>query len=738
MTRISFFRSVRSTRTWACIAAIGVSFGIFTGAPPASAASTCPKTETNAVLFHGGTVLTMDDESKDTTDPYSALIMEDDKILAIGSDADFKDCKVKETVNLNGRTLMPGFIEPHMHLPLMIVFSAVADLSPCLPEPYYYRLYNDDNGKSLCDYKKKGAIVTGLKWTKERLDDWIAKNPKSKWVLGNGIDPSRFGNSDTEIQEALDFRNAPGKAIDTMLPEGGQRPPAFLLDQSGHLAYVNQQAFIDAKICNELPCGYKNLREGVALPQDATPPLGTWEMDKDGVFTGLLKEEGAYTPFVSAFGKDTIFEKIEQFPADIKNLKIIPEIIQTIAKSGVTTVINGGGFSVGEVKFIKNLADLGIAGKALGIPGLRYRTLMSGTITDASATDKTPFEIVTKLKNEGIADPKDTWKGKGLFAANGIKFWADGSTQGCTAFVRGEYAGFQTDDVKPGQTVCQGHEGAKSSNYKLSPVPSDPFNFTGEGSIFEALAPFWKDEWMLQVHTNGDGAMLNTLTAFDNLSAKVNGDYDKSVILIHATVGGEHNSANPVALQMAKALNGGLDLSVTHLAGHVTYWGAAMQNSLDGKGQVTNGTIADDNQGRVALLDAAALEQLKSIPVSFHSDAPVSPVNPLWYVQQMVDRKTWVYPTLNQASNFEMPAGPEGAQNVTPYEGLKAITTVPALQNGLSNHIGKLRKGMVADMVILSGNPIKEAGKPWGIAEITVHCSYVNGSIAHEGENCRP
>jgi|GEM_PF-1463922 len=705
-----------------------------------TAKAACAPGASDSTLFYGGTILTMANERKDTTDPYSALLMADGKVIALGTRDDFQDCTVKESVNLEGKTMMPGFIDPHLHLPLMIFFSAMADLSPCLPEPYYYRLYDDDHGTTLCDYTSNTAPVTGLVWTNNRLKDWIKENPGSDWVLGNGIDPSRFGNSKEEIQSTLAFRNAPGNQINAWLVEDGEKAdklkPTFLLDQSGHLAYVNQEAFIEAGICDNTPCGEHNLNPGFSLPQSATPPLGTWVMDESGNFTGLLKEEGAFKPFMDKIASSKKIEALENFASDAKSLETVASILKKIAASGVTTVINGGGFSVGEVKMIKTIAELGPIARTVGLPGLRYRTLMSGTITDKDRPDAKPFEIVAKLREDGIANSEITWEGDGMFGANGIKFWADGSTQGCTAFVRGKYAGHPQNVMGMTQTICEGHYGYESSNYTLSSDANDPYNFTGEGSIYEAMQPFWNDSWMLQVHTNGDGAMLNTLTAFNNLAKQTGDNYDKSLILIHATVGGEHDSANPVANQMAEAIAAGLDLSVSHLAGHIAYWGASMQNSLDGKGQAMDGTIANDDDGRMALQDAARLEQLKDIPVSFHSDAPVSPVNPLWYVQQMVDRKTWVYPTLDTASNYVMPVGPEGAQNVDVYTGLKAVTVVPAMQNRLDDHIGTLKGGMTADLVVLSGNPLELADIPFGIANIAVECSFVGGKVAHKGLGC--
>ena len=47
-----------------------------------------------------------------------------------------------------------------------------------------------------------------------------------------------------------------------------------------------------------------------------------------------------------------------------------------------------------------------------------------------------------------------------------------------------------------------------------------------------------------------------------------------------------------------------------------------------------------DEQGRAARIDATQRELELKVPFSLHSDMPVTPVNPLWYVEQAVTRYT--------------------------------------------------------------------------------------------------
>jgi predicted amidohydrolase YtcJ len=65
------------------------------------------------VIFHNGTVLTMED-----VQPKSqAVALQGESILAVGSDADILTLSGQETrvIDLQGRTLVPGFIDSHAH-----------------------------------------------------------------------------------------------------------------------------------------------------------------------------------------------------------------------------------------------------------------------------------------------------------------------------------------------------------------------------------------------------------------------------------------------------------------------------------------------------------------------------------------------------------------------------------------------------------------------------------------------
>jgi len=82
--------------------------------PTTAPLPTTPAEQTADVIFHGGNILTMDDDLS----VAQALAIKGDKILAVGNDQDVMALKGERTelIALEGRTLMPGFVDAHTHL----------------------------------------------------------------------------------------------------------------------------------------------------------------------------------------------------------------------------------------------------------------------------------------------------------------------------------------------------------------------------------------------------------------------------------------------------------------------------------------------------------------------------------------------------------------------------------------------------------------------------------------------
>lgn len=83
-------------------------------------------------LYYNGTIVTMAYENAEEEVYPEALLSDGHQILAVGSYAELRALADDvEEVDLQGHTLMPGFIDGHSHLPMAAQFIAWADLSSC-------------------------------------------------------------------------------------------------------------------------------------------------------------------------------------------------------------------------------------------------------------------------------------------------------------------------------------------------------------------------------------------------------------------------------------------------------------------------------------------------------------------------------------------------------------------------------------------------------------------------------
>ncbi|MEC4090539.1 amidohydrolase [Pseudoalteromonas rubra] len=674
----------------------------------------------DSYIIHNGKIVTMAYESA-TQEPYPDAIWIQDGIIKALGDLNTLEQQAGQGVrklDLAGKTLMPGFIEPHTHLAFVIGLSVMTDLSPCLPEPYKTTYYKDDNDNFQCP--------TSLQETYDTLNDSkkrISGEPQPKlpvWVWGNGIDPSRLGNSDKNIEEIRQFINNPAIELNKNVNNAGaeqpinsfepeQQSPIMLLDQSGHVAYVNLRAFVAAGLCHSVTeCSKEKNTISVNdfCPEDTgrfcynAQKTGGFEVYNtpdnnrlNGTFTGRVLESPNFVPFLQAISLSIGAEPGSPFVylSEDEGMTIAPGFIHRIAQTGVTTLVNAGAFQSSEALFFKKLAK-----KNQDTPNMRYRTLVATDIADSTGEDRSPFEVANSLYT-------GTWDNKtdGLYGAYGVKIWADGSTQGCSAYLKDDYA-------KNG--ICDGEAGDSGKNYEYD-------------SFVEELKNYWGENWLIQVHANGDAAIEQALTAFKELQTaqcqRESGNNTFPITLHHATVGGNpaanesavdlvvqaRNEAIPCINSHDAELKQHLNITVSHTPAHVAYWGGAFQSILDGKGHEGE----SDSTGRATMLDPAKFEHSYDVPFSLHSDMPVSPVNPLWYVEQMVNRDTWFYPRLATAQKEPMPYNPvAGQQNIDVYQALRGVTIVPAQQNLLDEKIGTLEVNKVADLVILDRNPLAE------------------------------
>ena len=170
------------------------------------------------IIFTGGPILTMEDAAPTA----EAVAVRNGVIVAVGS-LDAARAAVgrsARTVNLDGRTLLPGFFDPHGHVSMVGLQARYANL---LPAP-------DGQGDDIPALQR---ITRGWMNAHEQLVR------DTQLVIG-------FGYDDSQLKER---RHPTGKELDAI----SDSVPILFLHQSGHLGSANSAALAAAGVTASTP-----------------------------------------------------------------------------------------------------------------------------------------------------------------------------------------------------------------------------------------------------------------------------------------------------------------------------------------------------------------------------------------------------------------------------------------------------------------------------------------------------
>ena len=148
------------------------------------------------LIFYNGTILTMDPDKPQA----SALAVRGERILAVGGE-EVLDLAHKNTerIDLEGRCLLPGFHDSHVHL--------------------------TQHGLELDRLHLQGTPT--LEEAMTRVAERAKALPTGAWILGSGFSMSRWGVSSLDKAE---------------LDRAAPHHPVFLQSQDHHSAWVNTRA----------------------------------------------------------------------------------------------------------------------------------------------------------------------------------------------------------------------------------------------------------------------------------------------------------------------------------------------------------------------------------------------------------------------------------------------------------------------------------------------------------------
>jgi len=192
-------------------------------------ASGCSTAQPADVVFIGGTIRTMD---PDVGSP-EAVAVRDGRIVFVGSESGGQGLIGSETrvVDLQGRMLLPGFQDTHVH-----PVTGGIELGEC----------------DLNTAASRAEVVS-------MIGECAGKNPSSEWVRGGGYQLPHFpGGSPSR------------HLLDSLVRDR----PAYLSSADGHSAWVNSRALELAGVDQTT----------------ADPPEGRIEREPNGLPAGTLRE----------------------------------------------------------------------------------------------------------------------------------------------------------------------------------------------------------------------------------------------------------------------------------------------------------------------------------------------------------------------------------------------------------------------------------------------------------------
>lgn len=304
------------------------------------------------ILFHGGTILTVDKEFSEV----EALVVEDKKIIATGSfnDLNGQFGETAELIDLQGHTMLPGFIDPHAHV---ISFAPIVFMT-------------EDIG--LPRFKTTSEALDHLRLIADTLEP-------GNWIMASNWDPA--------VQDgvpALTFKE---------LDEVSVSHPIFVLNTSGHLAYVNSKAYEVAGISDEIK----------------DPPGAEYVRDPDGKLNGVMKNNLAFLPVWLANPK----------VGELDLTEAIISLLHDFNRYGITTT-----------------TDLSLGGSTRSAAEFELLIEASGR---EDFTARVMAYPLYSLNDEWTEAGVKMYDGNDMAMLTGFKLIADGSNQGFTGLQRDGY-----------------------------------------------------------------------------------------------------------------------------------------------------------------------------------------------------------------------------------------------------------------------------------------------------------
>ena len=272
---------------------------------------------------------------------------------------------------------------------------------------------------------------------------------------------------------------------------------------------------------------------------------------------------------------------------------------------------------------------------------------------EAAADDDYPLRVVPALGFAYFQGQDGVERWRALHGTSGdrlhfgpVKLIVDGSIQGFTARMR--WPGY--------------HNGAPNGLWYVAPQQLETL-----------IEPYHVAGAQLHIHTNGDEATEAVVMAMERVLGRHPRPDHRHTL--------QHCQMPDLALFRRIAA---LGLCCNLFANHIYYWGEQHVAQTMGL-------------ARAERMDACRTVLRLGIPLAIHSDAPVTPLGPLFTAWCAVMRRTAAGRILGEGERLTVP------------EALHAVTLGAAYTLKLDHLVGSLEVGKFADLAVLDADPLDVA-----------------------------
>ena len=330
-------------------------------------------------------------------------------------------------------------------------------------------------------------------------------------------------------------------------------------------------------------------------------------------------------------------------------------------------------FLAGDPLALSNLGRLAV------VAGVTTATELGATLRDQdidamsalAGAEDFPLRLVAPLRAMDLTPVRMVERALFLAARStdrlrlqGIKMVADGSIQGFSARLR--WPGY--------------YNGAANGLW-----------YTPPETLAEVYALALEAGVQVHTHTNGDEATDLALDCLEG-ALKRHAGPDHRFILQHCQL------ADAAQFRRMKALGMGVNL----FANHHFYWGEQHRAM----------TVGPERAER---MNACRTALETGVPLAIHSDAPITPLNPLFTAWAAVNRKTATGRTLGEH------------ERITVAQALYAITLGAAWSLKLDGEIGSIECGKRADFCVLEDDPFEVA--PEALKDVRIWGTVQGGRV---------